>query len=74
MNNNPRCLYDNTFEGFLDDPEDSILGILCGHYHGDTRTTTRDAWKDEISIMHTRLPEYYDGTYEYLRSKGINEI
>ena len=57
MNNNPRCLYDNTFEGFLHEPKDSVLGILCGHYHGDTRTTTRDAWQDEISIMHSVISQ-----------------
>ena len=55
MNNNPRCLYDNTFEGFLHDPEDSVLGILCSHYHGDTWTTTREAWQDEISIMRSMI-------------------
>ncbi len=134
MNDNLRCLYDNSFEAFLQDDENAILGLLCDHYHGDARTTTREAWKGEISVMRelisrlnkedgriifeydiprlgkridayrvlltraragmvicvptgnpnknpsgfwedsTRLPEYYDGTYQYLKRIGIEEI
>ena len=51
MSDNPRRLYDNSFGGFLREDENAILGLLCDHYHGDSRTTTRDAWKGEISIM-----------------------
>ncbi len=51
MKNNPRCLYNNTFAGFLADTEMSVLGSLCDNYHGDARTTTREAWKGEITIM-----------------------
>ena len=50
MGNNPRCLYENSFPVFLNDSEMSILGALCDNYHGDARTTTRDAWKDEIPL------------------------
>lgn len=55
MNNHPRCLYDNSFEGFLRDQEEMIFGFLCDRYHGDARTTTREAWKSEISIMRETL-------------------
>lgn len=51
MSNNPRCLYNNSFEGFLRDSETSVFGLLCDHYHGEALTTTREAWKEEISIM-----------------------
>ena len=27
-----------------------------------------------LSIYVTRLPEFYDGTYEYLKSIGIKEL
>lgn len=57
MRNNPRCLYDKSIAGFLNDPEDSIFGILCDHYHGEARTETREAWREEISIMKTVLPQ-----------------
>ena len=55
---NPRCLYDNCFEGFICDTDKEVLGILCDHYHGDTRTTTREAWKSEISIMQETLSRF----------------
>lgn len=58
VNENPRCLYENSFSAFLADSETSILGLLCDHYHGDARTTTRDAWKAEISIMQKMLSRF----------------
>lgn len=60
MNNNPRCLYYNSFNGFLNEPETLILGELCDNYHGDAKTTTRDAWKGEISIMQKTLSQLGD--------------
>ena len=51
MSDNPRCLYEDNFIDFIGDADRSILGALCDNYHGDARTTTRDAWKEEISIM-----------------------
>lgn len=55
MNEHPRCLYENTFEGFLDDSERLVFGTLCDNYHGDAKTTTRDAWMGEITIMREVL-------------------
>lgn len=57
MRNNPRCLYDKSIAGFLNDPEDSVFGLLCDHYHGEALTTTREAWREEISVMKTVLPQ-----------------
>jgi len=58
MNNiksNPRCLYNNSFSGFIIDPEMSILGMLCERYHGASLTTAREAWKAEIDIMKSTV-------------------
>ena len=60
MSNNPRCLYDSSIAAFINADELSILGTLCDHYHGDARTTTRDAWKTEISIMQNVLLKFAD--------------
>ena len=60
MRDNPRCLYENSFEEFLRETDTSVLGLLCDRYHGDTRTTTRDAWKSEIAIMHSVLSQCND--------------
>ena len=57
MNDHPRCLYNNSFTGFLSDPEMEILGQLCDHYHGDVQTSARDAWKGEITVMQTVLSQ-----------------
>ena len=57
MTESPRCLYHNSFSGFLRDDENAILGLLCDHYHGDVRTTTREAWKGEISVMRELISQ-----------------
>ena len=36
---------------------------------GNPNKTLSGFWED-----NTRLPEYYDGTYQYLKSLGIEEI
>ncbi|MBR2123165.1 MAG: DUF2075 domain-containing protein [Lachnospiraceae bacterium] len=55
MNNNPRCLYENTFLAFITDSPMLVLGALCDNYHGEARTTTREAWKSEITILQEVL-------------------
>ncbi len=60
MSNYPRCLYHNSFEIFLKDSESSILGELSKNYHGDTRTTTTEAWDGEIIIMQHTLSKMPD--------------
>ena len=55
MSNNPRCLYDNSFIGFLHDAGESIFAALNDCYHGNVLTTSRDAWKEEISVMKDTL-------------------
>ena len=42
--------------------------VICVPYGNGNKTST-GFWEDS-----TRLPEYYDGSYEYLKSLGIEEI
>lgn len=69
MNNSTRCLYNKSFSEFNSEDENSIFGVLCDKYHGEALTTTREAWKSEISIMKSILPKYdrHDGQiiFEY---------
>ena len=51
MHNSVRCLYSSGFADFVIEKETSIFGKLCENYHGEALTTTRDAWRTEISIM-----------------------
>nr|MCR5782888.1 DUF2075 domain-containing protein [Clostridia bacterium] len=60
MSNNSRCLYDNNLISFLSETDVSILGKLCDNYHGDAKTTTREAWKGEISVMKDALSRFTD--------------
>ena len=46
-----RCLYSSSFAEFISTSENSIFGTLCEKYHGEALTTTREAWRSEISIM-----------------------
>ena len=55
-----RCLYNSSFKEFLELDSNSILGILCDNYHGEALTTTREAWKSEISILKRILPNFSD--------------
>ena len=56
--NNARCLYNNSIAEFNSQDENAIFGMLCDSYHGDALTTTREAWKAEISIMKQILSAY----------------
>lgn len=42
--------------------------VICVPY-GNSNKTTNGFWENS-----TRLPEYYNGTYEYLKSLGLKEI
>ncbi len=44
-------------------------GMIICVPSGNSNKTITGAWEDS-----TRLPEYYDGTYEYLKSLGLKEI
>ncbi len=58
MSKSPRCLYNSSFDKFINEAENSIFGTLCDNYHGEALTTTREAWRAEISIMKGLLPNY----------------
>ena len=45
------------------------IGMVICVPRGNPNKTTTGFWEDS-----TRLPEFYDGTYEYLKSIGIKEI
>ena len=55
-----RCLYNNSFDGFINESDQSILGILCQNFHGDIGTTSRNAWEEEILIFKQLLLKFDD--------------
>ena len=58
MGNSPRCLYNSSVSEFYSADENAIFGVLCDNYHGDALTTTREAWKAELSILKRVLPPF----------------
>ena len=55
-----RCLYNSSFKDFINNDTNSIFGTLCDNYHGEALTTTREAWKEEISILKDILVNYQE--------------
>ena len=60
MPTNSRCLYTNTFNAFLTEPDMAVFGRLNDGYHGIDLTTQREAWKSEIEIMRATLEGMID--------------
>lgn len=58
MRKSPRCLYSSSLAVFAAADENSIFGILCDQYHGDALTTTREAWRSEITILKQVLAPF----------------
>ena len=55
-----RCLYTATFAEFLEQEPLAVLGALHNNYHGDSLTTTDEAWMGEISLMQQVLEPWKD--------------
>ena len=69
-----RCLYNSSFKTFLNTDDNSIFGSLCDNYHGETLTTTREAWKSEITIMKSVLSDYADKNGEIIFEYDIPRL
>lgn len=55
-----RCLYAATFAEFLNQEPLAVLGALHNNYHGDSLTTTDEAWMGEITLMQKVLEPWKD--------------
>ena len=55
-----RCLYTATFAEFLNQEPLAVLGALHNNYHGDSLTTTDEAWMGEITLMQQVLEPWKD--------------
>ena len=50
-----RCLYNGSIKYFLEQDRLAVLGSLHERYHGETMTTTDEAWMGEIDILQQVL-------------------
>lgn len=55
-----RCLYTSTIAEFLNREPLAVLGALHNNYHGETMTTTDEAWMGEIMLMQQVLEPWKD--------------
>jgi len=55
-----RCLYDASFRDFLKQDRMAVLGELHNNFHGETLTTTDDAWIGEIDLLQQILQPWAD--------------
>ena len=55
-----RCLFASTFADFLSQEPLAVLGALHNNYHGDTLTTTDEAWMSEIMLMQQVVEPWKD--------------
>lgn len=69
-----RCLYNSSFKTFLNTDDSSIFGSLSDNYHGEALTTTREAWKSEITIMKNVLSDYSDKNGEIIFEYDIPRL
>ena len=69
-----RCLYNSSFRTFLNTDDNAIFGLLCDNYHGEALTTTREAWKSEITIMKSVLSDYADKNGEIIFEYDIPRL
>ena len=53
-----RCLYHSSFQNFMKADNNSLFGTLCENYHGEAITTTREAWREEISVLKDALRNF----------------
>lgn len=61
-----RCLYTATFAEFLNQEPLAVLGALHNNYHGDSLTTTDEAWMGEIALMQQVLEPWKEETAQII--------
>lgn len=74
MLKNPRCLYESSIDNFIAIDRDTIFGKLCEGYHGDTLTTTREAWLYEIEILQNQLLSWKDSNGQIIFEYDIPRL
>ena len=74
MLKNPRCLYKGNINSFLNSERETIFGSLCEGYHGDTLTTTREAWSNEIEILQNQLLPWKDSNGQIIFEYDIPRL
>lgn len=69
-----RCLFKSDFTSFIDTDPYFILGHLHNAFHGQSLTTTDEAWLGEITILQTALVPWKDEPAEIIFEYDIPRL
>lgn len=69
-----RCLYKSDFRNFIDSDPYYILGRIHNAFHGNTLTTTDEAWLGEIEILQEALSQWKNETAEIIFEYDIPRL
>lgn len=69
-----RCLYQSDFKSFINTNSDTILGSIHNAYHGQTLTSTNEAWWNEIRILQAVLTPWKDEDAEIIFEYDIPRL
>ena len=69
-----RCLYNATFKEFLEQKPLEVLGAIHNNYHGDSLTTTDEAWKGEIDILQQVLQPWKEESSQIIFEYDIPRL
>ena len=69
-----RCLYNNSFQCFVQEDLMFILGTMHNNYHGESLTTTDEAWKSEIALLQNVLLPWKDEDAEIIFEYDIPRL
>lgn len=72
--NTYRYLYKSRLHSFIEDNATLIFGKMNEFYHGDVPTTSREAWKAEISILQKALIPWKDEEGEVIFEYNIPRL
>ena len=73
-NKTNRCLYRSDFKSFIDSDPYSILGRIHDAFHGQTLTTTDEAWNSEINLLQGVLEPWKDEEAEIILEYAIPRL
>ena len=69
-----RCLYKSDFKSFIETDPYSVLGRIHDAFHGQTLTTTDEAWLGEIQLLQNVLLPWKDEEAEIIFEYDIPRL
>lgn len=69
-----RCLYQSDFNSFIESDPYSILGHIHDAFHGQSLTTTDEAWNSEINLLQSVLVPWKDEDAEIIFEYDIPRL